>query len=434
MLCPNVEKMHHDIPTEAWIQEQYHIASQVIVLPDPKPLPLILLFPRIHNTDGHHPDDNDDDIVPTNPTTTNTPRFVDIAIADTNHDEMNQDHNDAIYYGGVDVSFPESTPEGNNSNDAVAVYVILEYPSFAIVYRQHTYFALTVPYIPSFLAFREIEPIQYLIQQQQITHPPYTPAALFVDGNGRFHPRRAGLACFVGIRTGLPTMGVGKTLYGDPDTTGRTKEYIHGRIQDAIRTCCGYDQSDTEPPPTDPTALVPNHPPSKCVVTFDCHIHPPPLPMNSNSYTLEDRTHCMKILSKKCIGLAIPIGDDSTTVQPQSQCILNDHLHPRNDEPHTNTLSILAYALVGHGGRTCPSTRSSTRRTNPTHPPPPACRKQRCGGTVDPIYISVGHNISLQEAVLITSQMSLSRIPEPIRQADLYGRALLRARSNEKRT
>lgn len=38
------------------------------------------------------------------------------------------------------------------------------------------------------------------------------PDIVFVDGNGRLHPRGAGLACHLGVVTGLRTIGVGKTF------------------------------------------------------------------------------------------------------------------------------------------------------------------------------------------------------------------------------
>lgn len=38
------------------------------------------------------------------------------------------------------------------------------------------------------------------------------PDVLFVDGNGKLHPRGAGLACHLGVATGLRTVGLGKTF------------------------------------------------------------------------------------------------------------------------------------------------------------------------------------------------------------------------------
>lgn len=45
----------------------------------------------------------------------------------------------------------------------------------------------------------------------------------------------------------------------------------------------------------------------------------------------------------------------------------------------------------------------------------------------NPIYVSVGHKVSLPDAISLCHQCSLYRIPEPVRQADKISRAFLRA-------
>lgn len=39
------------------------------------------------------------------------------------------------------------------------------------------------------------------------------PDVLLVDGNGVLHPHRCGLACHIGIQTGIPSIGVAKNLH-----------------------------------------------------------------------------------------------------------------------------------------------------------------------------------------------------------------------------
>ena len=59
------------------------------------------------------------------------------------------------------------------------------------------------PYLPGLLALREGALLEAAVRAL-----PYAPAVLLVDGTGRDHPRRAGLALHLGAALGLPTVGV----------------------------------------------------------------------------------------------------------------------------------------------------------------------------------------------------------------------------------
>lgn len=65
------------------------------------------------------------------------------------------------------------------------------------------------PYIPGFLSFRETGLAELILELVADPAGRATPQVLFVDGNGRLHPRQAGSAVAIGIKTGLPTIGVG---------------------------------------------------------------------------------------------------------------------------------------------------------------------------------------------------------------------------------
>ena len=47
-------------------------------------------------------------------------------------------------------------------------------------------------------------------------------------------------------------------------------------------------------------------------------------------------------------------------------------------------------------------------------------------GRANPVYVSVGHRISLASAGQLVRRCSRYRVPEPIRQADLRSRDLIR--------
>ncbi|WP_017364760.1 deoxyribonuclease V [Methylococcus capsulatus] len=101
---------------------------------------------------------------------------------------------------GVDVGFED---HGHITRAAVAV---LDFPSLrpsdqAIV-RRPTRF----PYVPGLLSFRELPALLEALERLNLL-----PELILVDGHGYAHPRRFGIACHLGVLTGIPTIGVGKT-------------------------------------------------------------------------------------------------------------------------------------------------------------------------------------------------------------------------------
>jgi len=51
--------------------------------------------------------------------------------------------------------------------------------------------------------------------------------------------------------------------------------------------------------------------------------------------------------------------------------------------------------------------------------------------TTDPIIVSIGHKISLETAIEIVRKCCKTRVPEPIRQADLKSRAVIKEKVNK---
>jgi deoxyribonuclease V len=62
------------------------------------------------------------------------------------------------------------------------------------------------PYVPTYLTYRELPILARLIDRprQDIVH--------LIDGQGRLHPRRFGIACHLGVCLDVPTIGVAKSL------------------------------------------------------------------------------------------------------------------------------------------------------------------------------------------------------------------------------
>lgn len=65
--------------------------------------------------------------------------------------------------------------------------------------------AVSFPYIPTYLAYREFPGIEAAIRRLS-----ERPDVLMIDGHGRLHPALFGLACDAGVRLDLPTIGVAK--------------------------------------------------------------------------------------------------------------------------------------------------------------------------------------------------------------------------------
>lgn len=105
------------------------------------------------------------------------------------------------HIAGIDVGFED---EGGVTKAAVCV---LSFPDLKIVESVVARRPTDFPYVPGLLSFREIPAILEALKQLHIA-----PDMLFCDGQGRAHPRRLGIASHLGLITGLPSVGVAKSL------------------------------------------------------------------------------------------------------------------------------------------------------------------------------------------------------------------------------
>ena len=269
--------------------------------------------------------------------------------------------------------------------------------------------------------------------------PHLTPNVIMVDGNGQWHDRYAGLACFVGVKTGLPTIGVGKTFYNlgnnnnhhDDHDNGEERSGIMLNKNDIVRDV----KRGVEIWYNDHVVVVDDDNDDDC----------------NTDKQLDDEKKSSYYQSRALIvdNKSIPYCEDNNgrvkaDQQTQQQSTLTNttradasfedmliELHqvgtglaiPMRSGMAKND-KVLAYALIGHGGNT--HTTSSSKKKKKKK------KESTTRGSKNPIYISCGSHISLLDAVSLVAYTSIVSLPEPVREADLYGRQLLREREKNK--
>jgi deoxyribonuclease V len=96
---------------------------------------------------------------------------------------------------GVDVSY--------RKNVAYCSAVVMDF-DLNVLEQADTQSPVTQPYIPGLFMLREAGPILQTLEKASYD-------LLLVDGNGQLHPRKCGLACFIGLTVNKPTIGVAKS-------------------------------------------------------------------------------------------------------------------------------------------------------------------------------------------------------------------------------
>ncbi|TDD70894.1 endonuclease V [Actinomadura darangshiensis] len=107
---------------------------------------------------------------------------------------------------GLDVSY---AGDGGGTGDRLAAaVVVLDGTTLEVVEESVAVGTAAFPYVPGLFAFRELPTLLEALRGLTTT-----PGLLVCDGFGIAHPRRFGLACHLGVLTGLPAIGVGKTAF-----------------------------------------------------------------------------------------------------------------------------------------------------------------------------------------------------------------------------
>lgn len=119
------------------------------------------------------------------------------------------------YICGVDVAYKRRY--------SIGAATLLKYDTLDLIEYGVYITESRVPYIPTYLAFREIEPMAGAIRKLSIR-----PDIVLVDSHGLIHPRGLGAASHLGVVLNIPTIGVAKSpLVGKPNEEGII--YLNGR-------------------------------------------------------------------------------------------------------------------------------------------------------------------------------------------------------------
>ncbi|BGO91306.1 hypothetical protein NBRC10512_007044 [Rhodotorula toruloides] len=247
---------------------------------------------------------------------------------------------------GLDISFRDGS-----GDEGIAVLAVLSFPSL----KPHRTLSRRVslsstPYIHSYLSFRESDIYIALLDELRATGGPEV-QVLFVDGNGRWHPRQAGSAVAVGVKSGLPTVGIAKEYHP-----------LHASA------------SETPANPANDNSSRPAEFPSDYL---------------SSQKSMRKACHALFQHRGDWTGLRPPEPGGDATPRPSA----NSSASSRREDDYWGA------ALLSSPSR-------SAR---------------------NPIFVSPGHRLSLQTCVkLALACTGEGKVPEPVRQADLVGRELVR--------
>jgi deoxyribonuclease V len=131
--------------------------------------------------------------------------------------------NEIRYIAGIDTTFLNPY---QNPTLAISAIVVIDIKSFEIVEKVLAEKEIDFPYVPTFLAFRELPVILEAYKKLQ------TNVDVFIlDGQGILHPRKMGIASHFGVITDTVSVGCGKTpLYGkyqDPPNQDLAYNFIY---------------------------------------------------------------------------------------------------------------------------------------------------------------------------------------------------------------
>ncbi len=116
----------------------------------------------------------------------------------------NFDYSSLRTAAGVDLAYWNKDGE----EYAVCCIVIIDMHTHEVIEKKHFSGKIEVPYMPGFLAFRELPLILKTVELLE-----NIPDIYVFDGNGFLHPRNMGIATHASFYLNKPTIGIAKTYF-----------------------------------------------------------------------------------------------------------------------------------------------------------------------------------------------------------------------------
>ncbi|GLC34434.1 hypothetical protein PLESTM_000194800 [Pleodorina starrii] len=276
-----------------------------------------------------------------------------------------------------------------------------------VLYEDYEPVDLSIPYLPGYLGFRECDAYARLLQRVEGSpHRPQVdpwvtaglmglgpghvgykegPAAvdvLLVDGCGTLHPRGCGSACQVGITCDYPSVGVAKNLLA---VDGLDRLIVRQQLQAAAAATVAAGEATA----SWSAGSGAGEKPAAAAAPPGSESRSSPSAAAAPSAAVCTTAACVAADAEAAA--TSDIRDGPAAAAAASAAAVRDVQVP-----------LVGCSGVVHGTALCP------------------------GLTLKPLFISVGHRLSLATAVELVRRCCVHRVPEPIRQADLRSRQWLR--------
>lgn len=127
---------------------------------------------------------------------------------------------------GVDLAYWKNESQ---EEYAVCCIVVIDYITHKVIEKKHYSGKIEVPYMPGFLAFRELPLILKTAEKLECK-----PDIYMFDGNGYLHPRHMGIATHASFYLNAPSIGVAKTYFRVNDTDYTEPDSGAGSFTDIV--------------------------------------------------------------------------------------------------------------------------------------------------------------------------------------------------------